>query len=128
MPGRSERPKRIDGHIEKVKVGCGTLFLTVGMHKGKVNEIFLNGSKLGGCRANQEGLGRLLSLACRHEIPIEEIIDQMQLIICPACTRAKAKLSDQDSIREFPTSCPDAVAKALTSIIESSKDTGRKAT
>ena len=118
MTGKSERPKRIDGHIEKVKVGCGTLFLTVGVNKGKISEIFLNGSKLGGCRANQEGLGRLLSLACRHEIPIEEIIDQMQLIICPACTRAKAKLADQDKIREFPTSCPDAVAKALTSIIE----------
>jgi len=119
MTGKSERPKRIDGHIEKVKVGCGTLFLTVGINKGKISEIFLNGSKLGGCRANQEGLGRLLSLACRHEIPIEEIIDQMQLIICPACTRAKAKLNDPEKIKEFPTSCPDAVAKALTSILAS---------
>lgn len=118
MPNKHDRPKRIDGSIEKVKVGCGTLFITVGFDKGKISEIFLNGSKLGGCRANQECIGRVLSLAFRHEIPIEEVIDQIEMIVCPACTRAKAKLTDPEKIKEFPTSCGDAVAKVLKSMYQ----------
>jgi hypothetical protein len=80
----------------------------------------------GNCRANQEGIGRLLSLAFRHDIPIEEIIDQLQLIICPACTRAKAKLADPDKIKVFPTSCPDAVAKFLQTIVDTNKKETKK--
>jgi len=95
------------------------LFITVGYSEGKVTEVFLNGSKLGGCRANQECIGRLLSLAFRHDIPLAEIIDQMELIVCPACTRAKAKLSSPESIKNFPTSCGDAVAKLLKQLIAS---------
>jgi TSCPD domain len=126
MTNKSERPDLIDGHIKKVKVGCGTLFIPIGIEKGKITEIFLNGSKLGGCRANQEGIGRLLSLAFRHDIPIEEIIDQLQLIVCPACTRVKAKLSDPEKIRDFPTSCPDAVAKLLQTVVDANKPDKKK--
>lgn len=115
---REARPEMLDGGIKKVKVGCGTLFLTVGYHKGKLHEIFLNGSKLGGCRASQESTGRLLSLAFKYEIPLAEIIDQLALISCPACTRAKAKLEDVEKIKNFPTSCADAVAKLIRQLLE----------
>lgn len=108
----------LDGGIKKVKVGCGTLFIAVGYNRGKIHEIFLNGSKLGGCRANQESIGRILSLAFRYEIPLEEIIDQLALISCPACTRAKAKLDDAEKVKNFPTSCGDAVAKLLRQLVD----------
>jgi len=117
MVKKSDRPELIDGVTKKVKVGCGTLFITVGYDGAKVTEVFLNGSKLGGCRANQECIGRLLSLAFRHNIPLTEVIDQMELIVCPACTRAKAKLTDPKRIKEFPTSCGDAVAKLLKQLV-----------
>jgi len=119
MPNKHTRPDMLDGGIKKVKVGCGTLFIAVGYNQGKIHEIFLNGSKLGGCRANQESIGRILSLAFRYEIPLEEIIDQLTLITCPACTRAKAKLDDPDKIKNFPTSCGDAVAKLLRQLCDS---------
>jgi hypothetical protein len=116
------RPEILDGSIKKVKVGCGALFITVGFNQGKIYEIFLNGSKLGGCRANQESIGRILSLAFRYEIPTAEIIDQLALISCPACTRAKAKLNDSEQIKNAPTSCGDAVAKVLKQLLDNKGD------
>ena len=118
MTPKHDRPDMLDGGIKKVKVGCGTLFIAVGYNRGKIHEIFLNGSKLGGCRANQESIGRILSLAFRYEIPLEEIIDQLALISCPACTRAKAKLDDAEKVKNFPTSCGDAVAKLLRQLVD----------
>lgn len=114
----TKRPDIIDGHIQKIKTGCGTLFITVGKVEGKISELFLNGSKLGGCRANQEGLSRLVSLALRTGTDIKDIIDQLELIKCPACTRVKAKLDNEKEIKDFPCSCPDAVSKVLKAFTE----------
>jgi len=121
MNEKKTRPEILDGHIKKVRVACGSLFISVGVSNSQVTEVFLNGSKLGGCRANQECIGRLLSLALRHNIPLEEIIDQTEMILCPACTRAKAKLTDPEKIKDYPTSCSDAVAKFLTTILDQQK-------
>lgn len=110
------RPKDIEGKIRKTKVGCGGLYMTIGFKEGKPWELFLNGSKLGGCRASQEGLSRLVSLCFRKGIEIEDIIDQLELIKCPAASRAKARLDNEKEIQDFPTSCPDAVAKFLSSL------------
>lgn len=114
------RPDIVDGKSTKMKVGCGNLYISVNFNDdGKPFEVFLNGSKLGGCRANQEGLSRLATLCLKHDVPLEEVMDQLQLIVCPACTRAKAKLTDQEAVKVFPTSCPDAVAKALDKLAQS---------
>ena len=112
------RPKDLDGKTRKIKVGCGTLYLTVNFNNKKPVELFLNGSKLGGCRANQEGLSRLVSLAFKTGTDVSEVIDQLELIKCPACTRAKAKLNDEKEVKDYPTSCPDAVAKFLKTFEE----------
>ena len=112
------RPKDLEGKTRKIKVGCGTLYLTVNFHDKKPVELFLNGSKLGGCRANQEGLSRLVSLAFKTGTSVADVIDQLELIKCPACTRAKAKLDNEKEVQDFPTSCSDAVAKFLKSITD----------
>lgn len=108
------RPEILSGKTTKIKVGCGSLFITLNFGENKTPfEIFLNGSKLGGCRANQEAISRLVTLCFQNNVSIEAIIDQLELIKCPSCTRAKAKLNSQEEIRNFPTSCGDAVAKLL---------------
>jgi ribonucleoside-diphosphate reductase alpha chain len=109
------RPQIVDGKTKKAVIGCGTLYLTLNFVNGKPFELFLNGSKMGGCRANQESISRLATLAMKHDIPTAEIIDQLSLIKCPACTRAKAKLN-QEEMADFPTSCGDAVAKFLKEV------------
>jgi len=110
------RPEILEGKTKKLKVGCGTLFITLNYKENKPFEIFLNGSKMGGCRANQESLSRIITLLFRYSIPIDEVIDQLDMIKCPACTRVKAKLENQVEIKNFPTSCGDAVAKFLKEI------------
>jgi len=106
------RPKVLEGKTAKLKVGCGSLFLTLNLKDGQPFEIFLSGSKLGGCKSNQEGLGRLITLLFRKGATIDEIKDTLELIKCPACSAAKAKLEPEEK-KDFPTSCPDAVAKFL---------------
>ncbi len=108
-----KRPEIVDGKTGKIDVGCGSLYLTLNFVNNKPFELFLNGSKLGGCRANQESISRLTTLLFKRECPIEEIIDQLELIKCPACTRVKAKMDKSEDIKNFPTSCGDGVAKFL---------------
>ena len=111
------REEILDGKTIKVKVGCGTLFITLNLDKDKKPyEIFLNGSKLGGCEGNQSAISRLISLCFQNNISTDTIIESLELIKCHSCTRAKAKLDDKEDVKNFPTSCGDAVAKFLKKI------------
>lgn len=111
------RPEILDGKTTKIIVGCGSLFLTLNFKDdGTPFELFLNGSKLGGCLANQGAIGRLVTICFQGGISIDTVIDQLELITCPACTRKKAKLTNQEEVRNFPTSCGDAVAKFLRKV------------
>jgi hypothetical protein len=106
------RPKKINSETFKYKVACGGLFITVGYDKdGKPTEVFLNGSKTGGCRSNQESLGRLVSLALRGG-QLEGVLDQLTGIICASCSRKKGELVPEER-KHYPNSCGDAVARAL---------------
>jgi ribonucleoside-diphosphate reductase alpha chain len=111
------RPKILDGKTTKIKVGCGSLFITLNYDKDKKPfEIFLSGSKLGGCEGNQNAISRLISLCFQNNISVDTVIEQLELIKCHSCTRAKAKLTTQEDIKNFPTSCGDAVSKFLKEI------------
>ena len=123
-----KRPKIVDGKTGRIEVGCGSLYLTLNFVDGQPFELFLNGSKLGGCRANQESISRLATLLFKKDCPVEEIIDQLELIKCPACTRTKAKMVNQEDIKNFPTSCGDGVAKFLREYGKKEKETTSKTT
>jgi len=111
------RPEVLQGYTTKVKTGCGALFLTINFDQDRPFEIFLNSSKLGGCSGNQNAIARLLTLCFKNNVSIEDIVDQLQGISCPACTRAKAKLG-KDEIVDYPTSCPDAVARFIKKMVK----------
>lgn len=108
----AERPEMLQGKTVKMKVGCGSLFITLNYFDGKPFELFLMGSKLSGCSGNQNAIARLITLCFKNNVPTGDIIDQLSNISCPACVRIKAKLG-KDEIIDFPSSCGDACSRFI---------------
>lgn len=96
------------------KCACGTLYITTNMNKeGNLVEVFTHTSKGGICQAHINGLNRMVSLGLRSGIKIDELIDQLKGIHCPACQMAKAKGNVVDGL-----SCPDIVARTLKEFVD----------
>ena len=96
------------------KCACGTLYITTNMDKeGNLVEVFTHTSKGGICQAHINGLNRMVSLGLRSGIKIDELIDQLKGIHCPACQMAKAKGNAVDGL-----SCPDIVARTLKEFVD----------
>jgi ribonucleoside-diphosphate reductase alpha chain len=97
------------GSTSSKRSACGKLYITINRDKnGNLVESFVNTSKNGICRSNIDGINRMISLALRSGVKVEEIIDQLKSINCPACARARAKGESVDGM-----SCPDIIAKVL---------------
>ena len=97
------------GCTNKYKVACGDLYITINRdNMGNIVETFVHTSKNGICRSNIDGINRMISLALRSGTKVEEVIDQLRGITCPACVRAKSTGHTIDGI-----SCPDTIARAL---------------
>ena len=95
------------------KCACGTLYITVNRdNAGNVVESFVNVDKKGICRANVAAVNRLISLAMRSGVKIDEIVDQIRGIDCPACTKS----SDKRAISGL--SCPDIIARTIKEFYE----------
>lgn len=91
------------------KCACGTLYITCNRDQyGNLVEIFTHTSKGGICQANMNAVTRLISLNLRSGVKIDEIIDQIKGINCPACATCKAKGIKVDGI-----SCPDIISKTI---------------
>ena len=91
------------------KCACGTLYITTNMDKeGNLVEVFTHTSKGGICQAHINGLNRMVSLGLRSGIKIDELIDQLKGIHCPACQLAKAKGQQVDGL-----SCPDIISRTI---------------
>ena len=97
------------GTTTRYKTSCGNLFITINRDKnGNIVESFVNTSKNGICRSNVDAMSRMISLALRSGVKVNEIVDQLKNITCPACVRTRAKGEKLDGI-----SCPDIIARAL---------------
>lgn len=97
------------------RCACGTLYITINKdEEGNIVECFVHTSKGGICQANINAVNRLVSLAMRSGIKIEEIIDQLKAINCPACVKEKTKGEHIDGI-----SCPDIIAKTILEFYKS---------
>lgn len=91
------------------KCACGTLYITVNKDEdGNLVEVFTHTSKGGICQANLNAETRMVSLALRSGVKIDEIVDQLKGISCPACTAIKAKGKQLDGI-----SCADIIARTI---------------
>ncbi|NLY55355.1 MAG: vitamin B12-dependent ribonucleotide reductase [Firmicutes bacterium] len=98
------RPDVTTGATERVKVGCGTLYVSVNADEFGICEVFTNTGKEGGCSSQSEATSRLISIALRSGVSVEAIYEQLRGIRCPACVRRK---------EVNVTSCPDAIARAI---------------
>jgi ribonucleoside-diphosphate reductase alpha chain len=103
--------------VNQREVACGNLWITISEdNKGKPTRVFLNGGKMGTCQANLEAVGRLTTLCLQSNVSLELIIDQLELIKCHSCERAKGKLMGEGKKKEvsdFSWSCPDSLAREL---------------
>ena len=101
------RPEITTGFTEKVKIGCGNLYITVNYDENGICEVFTNTGRAGGCPSQSEATARLVSVGIRAGMDPKEIIQQLKGIRCPSCLR-------QPGVPV--TSCPDAIAKALEKV------------
>jgi ribonucleoside-diphosphate reductase alpha chain len=104
------RPEVTVGRTEKVKIGCGNLYIIVNSDEHGVCEVFTNTGRDGGCASQSEATSRLVSIALRSGISVDSLVEQLRGIRCPACIRRPGV---------NVTSCPDAIAKALKKSVAS---------
>ena len=100
-----ERPTILQGVTEKIKTGYGNLYVTVNVRDGKPFEVFAHIGKSGyTTMADTEAICRLISLALRSHVPVEQIIRQL---------RGIGGSSQVFSGGARVTSIPDAIAQVL---------------
>lgn len=98
------RPGMTWGATEKMKIGCGSLFITVNRDENGICEVFTSTGKGGGCPSQSEATARLVSIALRSGISQKEILAQLKGIRCPSTIRQQGMKC---------TSCPDAIARTI---------------
>lgn len=113
------RPDITRGFTEKVKIGCGSLYVTTNYDEHGICEVFTSTGKAGGCPSQSEATARLVSVALRSGISINEVYDQLRGIRCPSTIRQQGMTC---------TSCPDAIAKVIMKVSKTIEDNKPKQT
>lgn len=101
------RPDVTTGFTEKVRIGCGNLYITVNYDDNGICEVFTNTGRAGGCPSQSEATARLVSIAMRSGVDPDTIIEQLKGIRCPSTIR-------QPGMKV--TSCPDAIARVIEKV------------
>ena len=103
------RPTITQGFTEKVKIGCGNLYITVNYDENGICEVFTSTGRHGGCPSQSEAISRLTSIALRSGVDIKAILEQLRGIRCPSTIRQQGMCV---------TSCPDAIAKTIEKVMK----------
>lgn len=111
-----QRPELTMGITEKVRVGCGNLYITVNYDDNGICEVFANVGKAGGCPSQSEATARLVSIGLRSGMDVKEIIEQLKGIRCHSTLMQRANNKDIKVL-----SCPDAIARTIETLIDIKK-------
>jgi ribonucleoside-diphosphate reductase alpha chain len=107
------RPELTRGITEKVRVGCGNLYITVNYDENGICEVFTNVGKAGGCPSQSEATSRLISIGLRSGMDVHEILEQLRGIRCHSTLRQRAYNNDIKVL-----SCPDAIARTIEKLMK----------
>ncbi|MDI6710373.1 MAG: ribonucleotide reductase N-terminal alpha domain-containing protein [Bacillota bacterium] len=111
------RPANAQGVTHRLDSGCGKIYLTVNYlpENGEIIETFITTGSDGGCLIYTEATSRLISLAIRGGISIEEIVEQLNSThACPSYQFARGRGKPVSPGK----SCASAIARKLTEIKE----------
>jgi len=99
------RPQKLEGVTVSIPTSCGTLYVTVNHDLKGICEVFMRIGKSGGCTSSHmEALGRMVSIALRANVSLDDVIGQLTGLRCSSPTHLDGKQI---------LSCSDAVAQAL---------------
>ena len=111
-----KRPQTLSGHTTSIRTALGNLFVTVNTSDGKPFEIFAQIGKAGSdVVAFTEAIARLISLALRCGVSVDEIVTQLEGI------------GGARSVGFGPNrimSVPDAIGQTLRKLATADTDTG----
>ncbi len=96
-----KRPQCLQGFTEVIKTGYGNLYVTVNTFETRPVEVFVQIGKSGySTMADAEATGRLVSLALRSGIAVEDVIEQLEGIggSSPVFSDGKLVMSIPDAI------------------------------
>lgn len=103
------RPDITTGFTEKVRIGCGNLYITVNYDENGICEVFTNTGRAGGCPSQSEATSRLVSIALRSGLDAKSIVEQLKGIRCPSTIRQK-------DLKVM--SCPDAIGRLIEKVLK----------
>jgi ribonucleoside-diphosphate reductase alpha chain len=103
------RPQITTGFTEKVKTGCGNLYITVNYDENGICEVFTNTGRAGGCPSQSEATARLVSIALRSGLDANILVEQLRGIRCLSTIRQPGMTV---------ASCPDAISRVIKKVIE----------
>jgi ribonucleoside-diphosphate reductase alpha chain len=113
-----DRPETLEGFTTKVLTGMGNLYVTVTEYDGKPFEVFATIGKSGkSTTAKTEAIGRLVSLALRSGVLVENIVEQLKGIC------GEHPVFSKDGLI---LSIPDAISRVLDKRYLKEKKLGRR--